>query len=102
MTRWPLAHLLLGRRLGFGEDVVTLERQLEAVGHARHVVAAAGPPDDVQRARDAEMADQALHVMCSNSVGGFRLLPRERKSRLIAWGEGRPIAGGEVLCVLGN
>ena len=90
----PLADFLLGRRVGLGENILALERQLEAVGDARHVVAAAGPPDYIQCPRRSEVADQALHVIRIDGVGSRRLLTGERESGTVARGKGRPIPAG--------
>ena len=83
-------------RLRRREHVLALQRDLEGVGHAGHVVAPAGPPDHVEGALRSRSDRSA--VACPSAVidqGCLGLLPGEEEGGAIARGEGRPVARGE-------
>src|SRR5438132_12360056 len=63
------------------EDVGVLQRQLEGVRHARHVMAAAAPPDHVERPFGAIVFDEFLVVRVRDRGGRLRLLAGERERR---------------------
>src|SRR5437899_5814222 len=59
-------------------SIFPLQRQLEAVRDARHVVAAACPPDHIERTRRAEIAHERLDILGVNRPRRQCLLARER------------------------
>src|SRR5262245_40459074 len=59
------------------EHVLPLQRQLEGVGNAGHVVTAARPPDDVQGPIAAEVPHEVLEVGVGERPRSSGLLPRE-------------------------
>src|SRR5437016_14473876 len=74
----PGASLLRRRRGDVAvEDVLTLQRQLERISDARHVMAAAGPPDHVEHLHRPEMTPQLLAVGVGDAPRLLRQLPRE-------------------------